>query len=928
MANQSKNLWELSIQIANATTSLDAVKFVTAYLYKHLAIEHFAFVDTRTPDFHKFEQGNLSWSDHEICMTTTLQMPIRNIDGTQEAFAVIEKRLKANALSYEIFPVLPEIMLIIALQKPTPFLDSKDWTVIITMLRNIITNSRNNFEKYNLVNHRHRAVLDSISDGLIVIDLDNNIQFFNQQMEVISGYSFEEVLGKNAYKTLTTPKQLKALAQATLSLKKEEEASFAGELKKKNGELLWVQIKRTPYRDFDGNIIGYIGTLKDLSEQHKIYQLVKENEKRLNHIITTALDGFILIDEQFLVQKWNNQAEEIFGYNKKETLGRSLKDLIVPRHLQEAYFLGIQYFLETNDDSILHQRIETIAKRKDGSEFPIELSFSPLNINNHFQFFAFTRDITQRRQHENELLIAKQAAEKAQLAERQFLTHMSHEIRTPMNAVIGMTHLLLGTNPTEEQKDYLSALKFSADSLVSLISNVLDLSKIEAQQIEFDAQQFSLRQLINGVYQAFKIKMQDTNVELHLNYDTNIQQQIIGDYTRLNQILTNLLGNASKFTKEGDITLDVVLINHTEKEYTIKMKVTDTGIGIKKEHLQDIFKNFKQANAEIHSKFGGTGLGLAIVKQLVENQGGSIQVYSEIGKGTSFEFKLTFAIAQEIDNPQINTIGRTIPTENFKHIKVLVVEDNLTNQKLITKILEYWSCPYIIANNGKEALEVVRRKSFDLVLMDLHMPEMDGYVTTTKIRNLTDNVNKDIPIIALTAAALSDEKSRVFEVGMNEFLTKPFSPKQLRDLFIKYNTSPSNTRVPNPNDMEQPSQTIKNEHQMKINLSYLRDLSGDDSEFIIDILNTFLEENPKDLEATQVAINSGDVVQVGKLAHKMKSSFQMLGLEEIRALAFKIEQNAKKEEARASEINAWASDLINLAKQLYANVEAEISTLQ
>lgn len=927
MSDQSKKLWELSIKIVNASTSLDAVQVVAEYLYEHFAIEHFAFIDTRTPDFHKFEQGHLAWSDQKICMSATLQAPVRNIDATQESFSIMEKRLAANAQTYELFPLLPEVMLLMGLQKPVAFLDSEDWKAVVIMLKNIITQSLNNSEKYHIANHRHKAVLDSISDGLIVIDLENNIQFFNPQIEQMSGYSFDEVRGLNAYKTLANAEQVKALVNATIGLENEEEVSFAGELKKKNGECLWIQIKRTPYKDFDGNIIGFIGTIKDLSEQHKAHQLVKENENRLSHIITTALDGFILINDQLEVQEWNNQAEEIFGYQQEETLGQSLKNLIVPRHLQEAYFLGIHYFLETNDDSILHQRIETIARRKDGSEFPIELSFSPLNVNNHFQFFAFARDITQRRQHENELLIAKQAAEKAQVAERQFLTHMSHEIRTPMNAVIGMTHLLLGTNPTEEQKDYLSSLKFSADSLVSLISNVLDLSKIEAQQIEFDTQQFSLRQLINGVYQAFKIKMQDTHVALHLNYDNNIQHQIIGDYTRLNQILTNLLGNASKFTKEGSITLEVNLIDHNTKQYTIQVKIIDTGIGIAAEHLHDIFKNFKQANAEIHGKFGGTGLGLAIVKQLVESQGGSIDVDSQLGKGTSFSFQLTFDIALEIDNPKANNIGQTIPAEDFSHVKVLVVEDNLTNQKLITKILEYWSCSCIVANNGKEALEVIRHKSFDLVLMDLHMPEMDGYTTTTKIRSFADNPNQNIPIIALTAAALSDEKSRVFEVGMNEFLTKPFSPKQLRDLFIKYIPFPPN-QIPTIIQENQTPKTSKIDNKMKINLSYLQDLSGNDSEFIIDILNTFLEENPKDLEATQEAMNIGDTTQIGKLAHKMKSSFQMLGVEEIRVLAFNIEQGAKKEDANSTEINGWANELIRLAKQLYTNVEAEISALQ
>ncbi|MCP4440743.1 MAG: PAS domain S-box protein [Aureispira sp.] len=921
MSTHTENLWQLSMAIVNAPTPQHAIRLVAGYLYQQYSVEHFAWIDTRTPDFYKFEKGELAWADQEICMSSSLKEPIRNIDASQEGFSAMEERLAAKAKAYDIFPLLPEVMLIIAIQEPISFLDSADWKTIVTLLTDCIKKSENHSQKYHIANHRYKTILDSISDGLVVIDLENKIQFFNQEMELMSGYASQEIIGLNAYKALTAPKHQKILATETSNLDVEEEASFAGQLKKKNGELLWVQIKRTPYKDFNDNIIGYIGTIKDLTEQNRIHQLVKENEKRLNHIITTALDGFILIDDQLIVQEWNEQASEIFGYTKKETLGQSLKKLVVPQHLQEAYFLGIQYFLDTKDSSILNQRIETIAQRKDGSEFPIELSFSPLETNDQFHFFAFARDITQRRQHENELLIAKQAAEKAQTAERQFLTHMSHEIRTPMNAVIGMTHLLLGTNPTNEQIEYLSALKFSADSLVSLISNVLDLSKIEAQELEFDSQQFSLRQLINGVSQAFRIKMQDTRVAVHLDYDNKIQHQIIGDYTRLNQILTNLLGNASKFTTKGSITLSTKLINTINDQYTIKMSIIDTGIGIAEEHLHDIFKNFKQANAEIHGKFGGTGLGLAIVKQLVETQGGQIDVQSRLNKGTTFSFELTFDTAPEIDNPQATNIGQTIPTEDFSHIRVLVVEDNLTNQKLIAKILEFWSCHYIIANNGKEALEVIRRKPFDLVLMDLHMPEMDGYTTTTKIRGLTTSQNSEIPIIALTAAALSDEKSRVFEVGMNEFLTKPFSPKQLRDLFTKYVSIKPNKII----DVQLP--TKKTKTAMKIDLSYLRELSGDDNEFIADILSTFLEENPKDIASTQEAMQNKDIPQIGKLAHKMKSSFQMLGIEDVRLLAFNIEQGAKKEEASFEEISAWTTDLIQMAQAIYPEVEAQIAAL-
>ncbi|MCH2046927.1 MAG: PAS domain S-box protein, partial [Saprospiraceae bacterium] len=362
MTKQDSNLWHLCVQLLKADSPQYAIQKVASFLYTYQNIQHIAFVDTRVPDFYKFESGELAWMDNEICMTTSLSTPIRNIKAQQQGFETIEKRLRANANAYHIFPLLPEVMIILATSTPNTFLDSEDWNSLIEVLSNYLKKVDNDPQKYKIANHRYKAILDSISDGLIVIDLNNHIQFFNPQMEKISGYTLDEVRGRNAYKTLSSEKQAKLLAKATLGLAEDEEASFMGQLQTKDKKLVWVQIKRTPYRDFDGKIVGYIGTIKDLTEQNRTHQLVKDNEARLNHILATTLDAFILMDAQLKVLEWNKQAEDIFGYTKEDTIGNSLKTLIVPPHLHEAYFLGIQYFIETNDDTILNQRIETIAK--------------------------------------------------------------------------------------------------------------------------------------------------------------------------------------------------------------------------------------------------------------------------------------------------------------------------------------------------------------------------------------------------------------------------------------------------------------------------------------------------------------------------------------------------------------------------------------
>lgn len=523
---------------------------------------------------------------------------------------------------------------------------------------------------------------------------------------------------------------------------------------------------------------------------------------------------------------------------------------------------------------------------------------------------ATIADISPKIEHEQALMEAKQIAEKARTAERQFLANMSHEIRTPINAVIGMTHLLFNTKPTPEQLEYLHALRFSADTLIRIISNVLDLSKIEAGELEFDFHPFSLRQLMYSLQRMFQFQVRDKSISVVILLDSAIQYQVIGDQTRLSQILSNLLSNAGKFTEVGTIGIAAYLYKEEISRYWVEFKVHDTGIGIPTESLELIFNNFKQASADIHRRFGGTGLGLSIVKQLVELQGGSIRVDSVLGKGTTFTVILPFDKASvkdddvSIEEIAVSQVGneQTVfdKDEQLAGIRILVVEDNSLNQKLISKFLSAWSCQYEIAGDGLEGLQCLEKSTYDIILMDIHMPNLDGCETTWRIRNLNGNPNQHKPIIALTAAALLDEKNRVFEAGMNEFLTKPFAPLQLKNILKKYaeHTTPESALV---------------------DLSYLRELSGDDQSFIQEILVTYLRENPKDIVLLEQALAADDVPQIGKIAHKMKSTYQLLGMHRQQDLALRIEQFAK---TKQDDLIQYPNDVQLLIKQTQASYPA------
>ncbi|WP_440999947.1 ATP-binding protein [Fodinibius sp. SL11] len=376
---------------------------------------------------------------------------------------------------------------------------------------------------------------------------------------------------------------------------------------------------------------------------------------------------------------------------------------------------------------------------------------------------------------------AKQKVEKGSKAKSEFLSTMSHEIRTPMNAIIGMTNLLVKDNPREDQLEQLEILDFSAKTLLSLINDVLDFSKIEAGKIEFENVAFNLENLLNGVLESFRFTAEKKDVPLYLDYDEDLPESIGGDPNRLTQILNNLVSNAVKFTEEGSVGIIADLTERDEDQLKIQFTITDTGIGISEDKQGEIFKSFTQERSETSRVFGGTGLGLTISKKLVDLQGGTIDLESEKGKGSTFYVELPFKTKGKAEEQRASLRNHTkeMP-ESLQGTKVMLVEDNAINQKVMIRFLEKWDIEVILAENGRQAVEKMTEISaVNLVLMDLQMPEMDGYEATRRIRKLDNKYKSDVPIVALTAAALKEVKEKVFASGMNDYLTKPFNPPEL-----------------------------------------------------------------------------------------------------------------------------------------------------
>jgi len=496
---------------------------------------------------------------------------------------------------------------------------------------------------------------------------------------------------------------------------------------------------------------------------------------------------------------------------------------------------------------------------------------------------------------------ATKIAEDAVKSKQQFLSNMSHEIRTPMNAILGFTKVLLKSDLDPKQKEYLNAIKMSGDALTVLINDILDLAKVDAGKMTFEQTLFKPAASISAMIHLFETKIQEKNLKLTKKYDDKIPGVLIGDPVRLHQIILNLVSNAVKFTSEGEITISAELLDEDEVNATIEFSVSDTGIGIDEDRIEHIFENFQQATSETARLYGGTGLGLAISKQLVESQGGSITVKSIPEAGSVFSFVLPFRKTNaEVELEKV----MNILTSKVHKAKVLVVEDIALNQLLMKTLLDDFGFEHDIADNGRIAIEKLQKKSYDIILMDLHMPEMNGFETTEYIRR---KMNSQVPIIALTADVTTADLTKCTAVGMNDYISKPLDEKLLYNKIIEL------LKDPETND---PLPEKKPEY---VDLTSLKSRTKGNRELLMEMIALYIEQTPPLIKQMKQGVQDNDWDSVYSAAHKLIPSFSIMGMhqdfedtakkiqeysgtqkhpEEIKALVIKLEEvcsNACKE---------------------------------
>ncbi|MBT7994724.1 MAG: PAS domain S-box protein [Bacteroidetes bacterium] len=643
-------------------------------------------------------------------------------------------------------------------------------------------------------------------------------------------------------------------------------------------------------------------------------------------LIEASLDPLVTISTEGKITDMNDALSNITGVSREKLLDTDFKDYFTEpqkarKIYQEVFEKGfvVDYPLTIMDGKLTDVLFN-------GSVYKDEKGFIRGAV-------VVARDITDQKRIEKELTeamvlaemstaIAEEAqikaetstkiAESAVKSKQQFLSNMSHEIRTPMNAIIGFTKVLLKTELSAKQKEYLTAIKMSGNALIVLINDILDLAKVDAGKMTFEQMPFKMELSIAAMIHLFEIKIQEKNIKLIKEYDKRIPEVLVGDPVRLHQIIINLISNAVKFTNKGSITVSVRMLNEDDEKAIIEFAVIDTGIGIPEDKIGRIFENFQQASSGTSRLYGGTGLGLSIVKHLVEPQGGTINVISKIDEGSTFSFILGFYKTNEKAESDIGIIELD---NEIRNINVLVVEDIALNQLLMKTLLDEYNFKGDIAGNGKIAIDMLKTNSYDIILMDLQMPEMNGFEATEYIRN---SMHSNIPIIALTADVTTVDLAKCKAVGMNDYIAKPIDERLLYSKIAGLVSKPELS-----NENKEDEETIRKNIKY-VDLEYLIHRTKSNPILLAEMIELYLEQTPPLIKAMKQSFKDKDWDLLHAAVHKMIPSFSIMGIKgNFENMAKQIQEYAGAQK-QSEGINDMVLQLETVCTQACIELEEEI----
>jgi PAS domain S-box-containing protein len=755
-----------------------------------------------------------------------------------------------------------------------------------------------------------RSLIEAGLDPLITINKEGKITDMNEALTKITGIERKEITGIYFFDLFTRPDIARQIHEEVYE--KGSINDYLLTIRHKGGKLTEVLLNGSVYRDDQGDVTGAVMVARE-----------KLLSKYSRTLIEASLDPLITINSEGKITDMNEALANITGITREKIKGTDFFDYFTDREkarevYQEAFAKGI---VVDSPLTIRHKDGKLTDVLFNGSVYKDERG----NVQG---IVIVARDITARKKFENELIEAKRNAERAaQIAEeavkakQQFLSNMSHEIRTPLNAIIGFTKVVLKTDLTEKQKEYINAIKISGDALIVLINDILDLAKVDAGKMTFEQIPFKPSASIYAMLHLFEPKIKEKKLELKREYDNNIPEVLVGDPVRLHQVVLNLVSNAIKFTSEGSITVSVRLVEEDAKKATLEFSVKDTGIGIPEDKLDTIFDNFQQASSNTSRIYGGTGLGLAIVKQLIVSQGGEVYVKSKQGEGSTFSFKLTYRKTRE----KILNDKELPVSDGEKNNKgnILVVEDVALNQLLMKTLLEDFGFDMKIAGNGKIALDILKEKEFDLILMDLQMPEMNGFETTEYIRK---EMKSDVPIIALTADVTTVDLEKCRKIGMNDYISKPIDEKLLLEKINKHIQRESDQTI---TMNATGKQELNNDNGNKYtNLDFVKQLTKNNPDMILEMINVYLEETPQLLQRMRTAWQKKDWEELRAAAHAILPSFSTMGFkEEYTEMAKKVQELAIKKEG-AEELKEIIEKLETICNKAYEELKEEIVAIK
>lgn len=613
-----------------------------------------------------------------------------------------------------------------------------------------------------------------------------------------------------------------------------------------------------------------VDTYLELYRQRQ--KLLSQNKKLENYALRIDnagdINAMISADSMKIVEI-NPVVSEILGYDPENLIGYSFYDLLHPEEVRGIKSL-IGMFLSQGDKVLnFEQRFRNT--RHDYIWLNVQL------VHKHNYFFVNARDVSANRHFIQEIVKAKEQAEYEKLAKEEFLANMSHEIRTPMNGILGLSRLIKESDLAAEQRETVDLIIQSSQSLLKIINDILDLSKIESGKFSLESIDFELEKVLNTVTSLLQTKSEEKGIELKSTIVSNVPKFLIGDPHRLNQILLNLVGNAIKFTSQGHVKILVQVEKQQGEEILLKIGVEDTGIGIPQDRIDAIFESFSQASSDTTRNFGGTGLGLTISRKLVSLQKGKIWVESEVGKGSTFFFTLPYKKSNK-DSQETNSEQNPFELKGLEGTHILLVDDNKINRMVGAKTLKRWDIKVDLAIDGQDGFDKCKERKYDLILMDIQMPKVDGYESSRMIRKEAESLNQDTPIIALTANVMDSVLKKSQHAGMDTIQSKPFDPQQLFACMFELYTKGRSTSFP-----EERSEIDR------IDLEYLRKLSGGSQQFVIQYLQTFISQTPKTLELLEKACADKSVQNLKEAIQRLKQDFIYIDYQSAKDLISKIE---------------------------------------